>query len=91
MYAPRVVSSLSMFNSFSRRECFVDVTEIFNHGMLDRETNHRSFKVGFYAFMFVITIYSLTHACVHTFLDEDGKKAAAKLFREAAMTNMYHF
>mmetsp|Transcript_1658 Transcript_1658/g.3752 ORF Transcript_1658/g.3752 Transcript_1658/m.3752 type:complete len:162 (+) Transcript_1658:178-663(+) len=74
--------------SYMRRECFMDVTEIFNQ--LEAEKRTRMFKIAFYAIVFIAIIYRLTECAVNTFLTTDGRMLAAQMLKEAA-TEFHHF
>ena len=72
-----------------RGSCYMDVTEIFNQ--LESEKKMRMYKITFYAIIFIAIIYRLTECAVNTFLTADGKKMAAQLLKEAAVSNLHHF
>lgn len=67
----------------------MDVTEIFNQ--LENEKKTRLFKITFYAIIFIAIIYRLTECAVNTFLTKDGRKMAASLLKDAAVSNLHHF
>lgn len=65
---------------YTRKACFIDVTEIFNQ--LQAEKQQRLLKLGFYLVVFVITIYRLVESAVTVLLvtgsSRGGKRAAKK-------------
>ncbi|CAL6430718.1 unnamed protein product [Bathycoccus prasinos] len=73
---------------YSKKEIYVDVTEIFN--VLDREKKIRGWKVVFFSVVFIITTYRLVEEVVHTMMTDSGRKIAAQVLRDAASSNLYH-
>ncbi|KAL4856016.1 Protein cornichon 4 [Chlorella vulgaris] len=67
---------------YLRREHLTDVTEIFRQvGVRKRR---EMLKLAFYLVTFVLAIYNMIHVVVLTFLTPAGRKAAAKVLRDAA-------
>ena len=85
MHLPVLLYSLKLY---SKKEIYVDVTEIFN--VLDREKKIRGWKVVFFSIVFIITTYRLVEEVVHTMMTDSGRKIAAQVLRDAASSNLYH-
>ena len=79
---------LFSFRMYSRKEIYVDVTEIFN--VLDREKKRRGWKVGFFSVVFLIATYRLVEEVVHTMMSDSSREMAAQLLKDAASSNLYH-
>ena len=85
MHLPVLLYSLKLY---SKKEIYVDVTEIFN--VLDREKKIRGWKVVFFSIVFIITTYRLVEEVVHTMMTDSRRKIAAQVLRDAASSNLYH-
>lgn len=70
------------------KRLFMDVTEIFNR--VDEERRARTRKLTFLGVVGFWTAYKVVYAALMTLLTEAGRKAMAKVLREASHSPMYH-
>ncbi|KAK9827272.1 hypothetical protein WJX81_006715 [Elliptochloris bilobata] len=70
--------------TYLRSEHKVDVTEIFRQ--IPHEKKVRMVSLLVYLVTFVITIYKLVETAIYSLLNDDGRRAAHNLFKEAAAT-----
>lgn len=83
------VSSLANNNHrWKDKRLFMDVTEIFNR--VDEERRARTRKLTFLGIVGFWTAYKVVYAALMTLLTEAGRKAMAKVLREASHSPMYH-
>jgi len=70
------------------KRLFMDVTEIFNRVAEERRARTR--KLTFLGVVGFWTAYRVVYAALMTLLTEAGRKAMAKVLREASHSPMYH-